>query len=348
MQTKCYFHRVHDQTPTRFWINNVTEDEARLAIEAGAVGCTQNPSYAWKMMQAVPDQVFPLLDAILAGEPDDNEALIKLQKQLIERIAAIFLPLWEASRGRQGHVTIQGDPFHEKAGNIVRQARFNCENFPNLSPKIPVTQDGLEAIPTLAAEGYTLTMTEVMSVQQAMDACDAWEQATAGLDHLPVAYLAHIPGIFDEYMQNVVTGQAIDIEPDILWQAGVAVSKKVHDLMLQRRTPIHYMAGGARGLHHFTEIVGASGFVTINWKGTADQLLEQDPPVVQRFLQPTPTGVIDRLAHKLGEFRRAYWLKGLGVDEYEHYGPVVLFRTSFEQAWQHALQAVAERRRTIA
>ena len=38
-----YFHRVNEQTPTRFWINNVTRKEAHMAIEAGACGCTQNP-----------------------------------------------------------------------------------------------------------------------------------------------------------------------------------------------------------------------------------------------------------------------------------------------------------------
>ncbi len=89
-----------------------------------------------------------------------------------------------------------------------------------------MTRDGLEAIPALAAESYTLTMTEVMSVQQAMDAGDAWEQATVGLDSLSVFYLTHIPSIFDEYLQNVVAGQVIDIEPDILWQSGVVASKK--------------------------------------------------------------------------------------------------------------------------
>jgi len=38
-----YFHHVQAQTMTRFWINNVTREETRLAIEAGARGCTQNP-----------------------------------------------------------------------------------------------------------------------------------------------------------------------------------------------------------------------------------------------------------------------------------------------------------------
>lgn len=346
MNHNSYFHRVHAQTPTRLWINNVTKEEARLAIDARAVGCTQNPTYVWKMMQSEPERVYPVLDRILDEQPDDTQALILLQKQLVEEIAELFMPIWEKSRGRMGHVTIQGDPFHETVDNIVFQARLNCKKYPNLSPKIPVTESGLQAISQLAAEGMTLTMTEVMSVQQAMDACDAFESATAELMRPPAAYLAHIPGIFDEYLQKEVKEKHIDIEPDILWQAGVAVAKKVHELMRQRRTEIAFLSGGARGLHHFTEIVGASGYITINWKGTADQLIHQNPPVVQRFLQPTPPSVLDRLVHQLETFRKAYWQDGLKPSEYEQFGPVVLFRNSFETAWDQALQAIAERRRS--
>ncbi len=45
-----YFHRVAALTPTKMWINNVTPQEAERAIAAGAMGCTQNPSYTWKML----------------------------------------------------------------------------------------------------------------------------------------------------------------------------------------------------------------------------------------------------------------------------------------------------------
>ena len=48
--TMDYFKRVSAQTPTRFWINNVTRAEAQMAIDNGAVGCTQNPSFAYKML----------------------------------------------------------------------------------------------------------------------------------------------------------------------------------------------------------------------------------------------------------------------------------------------------------
>ena len=43
---KGYFHRLHQETPTRLWINNPTLEEADLAIDAGAISCTTNPSYS--------------------------------------------------------------------------------------------------------------------------------------------------------------------------------------------------------------------------------------------------------------------------------------------------------------
>ena len=73
---KGYFERVQAQTPTRFWINNVTRAQAELAIQAGAVGCTQNPAYTWKMIENQEEQayVIRILEDILADELDDKTA----------------------------------------------------------------------------------------------------------------------------------------------------------------------------------------------------------------------------------------------------------------------------------
>ena len=79
-----YFHRVQAQTATRFWINNVTRQEAKLAIEAGAVGCTQNPSFPYKMLSCQDEEeltyTYGLIDPILKNQKDDNEAQIELQR----------------------------------------------------------------------------------------------------------------------------------------------------------------------------------------------------------------------------------------------------------------------------
>lgn len=338
-----YFHRVARQTPTRFWINNVTREQARLALDAGAVGCTQNPAYTWKMLQG-PDKAHAIevLDEILRQEPEDSVALIRLQRALVEEIALAFLPLYRESGGKHGYVSIQGDPFHEDCESIVRWGRFNAENLPNIMLKVPATEEGLKAIDILLREGYAINATEVMALRQAADVCDVYTRATAGMERPPVAFFSHIAGIFDEHM--TAAARDMDIPKDYVWQAGIAAAKKIYQYTKTHAPAVGMISGGARGLHHFTEMVGADAVVTINWAGTADKLLEQDPPVVQRFLAPVPLEVTDTLCRCLPEFRQAYELHAIEPKDYEDFGPVVRFRGSFEKAWASALDFIRQRR----
>ena len=344
---KGYFHRVQEQTATRFWINNVTREETRLAIDAGATGCTQNPSFPHKMLTCQDagerDYIFGLLDPILMKQTNDNQAQIELQRALVENIARSFRSIYEESGGTQGFVSIQCDPFREDAGTIIDSAHFNC-TMPNIMAKIPVTEEGLKSIAVLAAEGIPINATEVMSVRQALDVAETYARATRGMKHKPVIFYSHIAGIFDEYLQNHVREMQIDVCPDALWQAGIAVARKAYQMVNDLCLPIGFISGGARGMHHFTEMVGANAVVTINWKGTAEDLIRQNPPVVQRFLQPTPHAVVDELCTKLPDFRKAFFTNEIEPEEYEEFGPVVLFRSMFEGSWKNANQLIAERR----
>ena len=40
--------------------------------------------------------------------------------------------------------------------------------------------------------------------------------------------------------------------------------------------------------------------------------------------------------------------EGLSVDEFENFGPVVLFRDSFVKGWTYILKTIKERRKKIA
>lgn len=349
MQQNTYFHRIQAQTPTRLWINNVTSNEAHLAIDAGAVGCTQNPSYSLKMIESPEEKscVLEILDDILRIEKDDNEALIKLQRKLVSKIAEIFMPMYLESGGRQGYVSIQGDPFKEDLESIIRYARFNREASPNIMAKIPATKEGLEAIGILAAERIPINATEVMAVRQALDVCEVYEKAVRGMKDPAPIYYSHITGIYDEYLKKTVEKECIDVSPDSLWQAGMSIAKKVHRIVKEKGYNVDFIGGGARGLHHFTEMVGADCCVTINWKCAADLLIDQNPPVVQRFLQPVPESVIDELLEKVEDYRRGYLMNAIKPEEYEDFGPVVYFRTMFEKAWKDALDFIGKRRKIL-
>ena len=341
-----YFQRVQSLTATKFWINNVTREEADLAIEAGAYGCTQNPSYTWKMMsnKAEEEHVKELLVPILEEEPDDTEALVKLQCALVADIAQHFMPIYEKTGHKFGYVSIQGDPFHEDAETIIRCARYNTSALPNLMAKVPVTEEGLKAIRVLLSEGIAINATEVMAVRQALDVCDIYNEVCSSMENPPVVYFSHITGIYDQYLKSYVEKNNVDISPDALWQAGMAVAKKTYHMAKARSPYVGFIGGGARGLHHFTEMVGANAVVTINWVGTAANLIEQDPVVVQRFDMPVPESVVDELVEKLPDFEKGYFTSKIKPCEYEDFGPVVLFRSQFESAWKNALKYIAEMR----
>lgn len=346
MEQNRYFKRVTDQTPTRFWINNVTAKEADMALEEGAVGCTQNPSYTWKMLNGSEDETYAKqrLQEILNVEPDDNKALMMLQRELVGRIATHFMPLYEKTNGKFGYVSIQGDPLKEDAETIIRTARFNREAGANIMAKIPVTEEGIKAIRVLVREKVPINATECMAVRQVLDVCQAYEEETAGMKDPAPIYFSLITGIYDEHIKSYVKEHDIDISSDAVWQAGISIAKKVHALVNERKYNAGFISGGARGLHHFTEMVGANASVTINWHGTADKLLEQDAPVVQRFLQPTPYSIEDELVEKLEPYRKAYFINAITPEEYENFGPVVLFRSQFESAWKNAINYIREKR----
>ena len=342
----AYFKRVKAQTPTKFWINNVTRKEAQLAIDQGACGCTQNPAYTWKMMNSEEEKGYVLekLRKIMAQEKDDNRALVRLQRELIGEIGRVFRQVYDATRGQFGYVSIQGDPFREDRESILEFARFHREAGENLMCKIPVVPGGLAAIEELIRMYAPINATECMAIQQVVDVCELYEKTTKNMVNPAPMYFSLITGIFDEHLQNAVRRDSVDISGDAVWQGGLAVAKKVYEIVRQRGYRCQFIGGGARGLHHFTEMVGGDVSITINWGGTADKLLEQDPPVVSRLFNPVPFEVLDELTAKLPDFRRAYFLNAIGADEYEDYGPVVLFRSAFEGAWAKARDWIASLR----
>ncbi len=345
MDKNTYFHRVSRQTPTRFWINNVTEEEAKLAIDSGAIGCTQNPTFVWKQLNGPNKQnILKKLDSIIKSEKDDNQVQVILQRDLVAKISEAFMPLYSGSNGKQGFVSIQGDPFKEDLESLLKFARFNREAGKNILAKIPATEEGLEAIEILVSERIPVNATEVMAVKQALDVCEIYTKTAKKIEDPAPIYFSVITGIYDEYLEKNIKENEIDISSDILWQAGIAIAKKIYWMVKEKNYDVGFVSGGARGLHHFTEMVGADCSITINWKGAADALIEKNPPVVERFLQPTPYSVIDTLVEKVEDFRRAYFVNSIKPKEYEDFGPVEYFRISFENAWSKMLEFIKSKR----
>jgi len=345
-----YFKRVAQQTPTMFWINNPTQPQAEMALAHGALGCTNNPSYTQKMLDHpdYSDYAYGILDGVLQEIGDDHKAAIEFQARMVKPIADQFMPLFEKSGGQHGFVSIQGDPFADGvATEIVEQALSNRQVSPNICCKIPLTEPGLAAIKQLIPMNVPINSTEIFGVSQMVALAETYENVARASVVFPMMYMSHIAGIYDDYLHNYVVENNVQISPDVLQQAGLAVARKVYRIMTERAYKCIFIAGGARGLHHFTEMVGGKVCITINWEGTADKLIEQNPPVVYRLFNPVPDKVIDELMEKLPDFKKGYLEDGLCIEEFEDFGPVQLFKSIFTKSWGRVLEIINDRRKKI-
>ena len=343
-----YFHRVQAETSTRFWINNPTLDEARKALNAGAVGCTTNPSYVSKLLASPADAAYVdrAIAMLIPYIPDNSQVAAIVQRLMVARLSELFMPLYDATAGKQGFVTIQGDPYDEiDAAKIVEDGLKNRIAGPNIMVKIPVTIPGIKAIKDFVKLDIPVMATEVMGLSQAVAIAEAYEEIAKQSGNTPPFFVTHITGILDDHFKRVIESQGIEISKDAVAWAGLSIAKKQYALYKDRQYQGLMIGGGARKLEDFTELVGLDMHITINWKGSAQTLLDIDGPVVSRAASYPGQKVIDELLKKLPDYRRAYEVDGMKPDEFYDYGGVELFRTSFMMGWNMLLDRIVTQRR---
>ena len=342
-----YFKRLQRETPTRLWINNPTLEEADLAIAAGAISCTTNPSYSARIIKMEPDRAGRAIRAAIQERPDDQDAADVAQQRMVKEIMEKFMDLYERAPGRQGLVSIQGNPhLDDHPSQIVDEALRFRKISPNFITKIPCTAAGLKAFEQLIPEDMPIIATEVFAMAQAIEVCELYQRISQQCGKHPPFYVTHISGIFDECLAKTAEREGIQVSPQALAQAGCILAKRQYAMMRERGYDITLMGGGARGTHHFTEMVGGAVHVTINWS-TADEIIKADPPLTSRIDALPDPSVVDELCDKLIDFRKAYRDNGLPVEEFGDFAPLQFFRNMFVKGWDALAETVRERRSKV-
>jgi len=343
-----YFHELHAKTPTRFWVNNPSGVDTERAIEAGAVCCTTNPAFCSKLLESDAPYIRSVIDEVIRETRDEEAATVLVYQRTAKRVLDRFLPLYQDSRGEYGYVTMQADPRQdEETEAVVRSVLANRELGANYMAKIPVIQGGLEALEACVELNVPICATEVFAIAQAVHICELYERAAARTGNRPPFFVTHISGIFDDYLAHVAKREGIAIAPEVLAQAGCAIARKEYRLMKERGYPGILLGGGARGMHHFTEMVGGDVHVTINWS-TAQEIMDAGTPVAARMEVEPPAAAIEELRRKFVDFRKAYDDDGLPLDEFAGFGPVQFFRNAFLKGWYLLLAEIPARRMVYA
>jgi transaldolase len=156
------------------WLDDLSRERLtsgnlqRLIDEKGVVGVTTNPSIfqaALSEGHAYDAQVRELADA---GRSID-EAVFALTTSDVRDACDLFLPVYEATGGRDGRVSIEVDPrlAHDTEATVAEaHALAEAVDRPNVLIKIPATVEGLPAITQVMGAGISVNVTLIFALDR--------------------------------------------------------------------------------------------------------------------------------------------------------------------------------------
>jgi transaldolase len=169
------------------WLDDLSRDRLRtgnlqeLIDTMSVVGVTTNPSIFQKAF-AEGDTYNPQI-AELAERGADVDATIRtITTDDVRTACDVLAPQWESSDGIDGRVSIEVDPrLANETDKTAAQAieLWKIVDRPNLLIKIPATKAGLPAITATLAEGISVNVTLIFSVERHREVMDAY---LAGLE----------------------------------------------------------------------------------------------------------------------------------------------------------------------
>lgn len=142
----------------------------------GLSGVTSNPSI-FKQAITATGQYDEAIASLADTGADANEIYLHLAIDDIQRAADILRPVYDATNGADGFVSLEVSPHlaNDTSGSI-EQARWLWERVrrPNVMIKIPGTAAGLPAIEQLIADGININVTLLFSVQRYREVANAF------------------------------------------------------------------------------------------------------------------------------------------------------------------------------
>jgi transaldolase len=218
------------------WLDDLSRDRLRsgnlqeLIDTKSVVGVTTNPSIFQKALadsDTYNDQI-----AELAERGADVDATIRtVTTDDVRSACDVLRPQWESSDGVDGRVSIEVDPrLARDADKTIQQAveLWKIVDRPNLFIKIPAMEEGIPAITAVLAEGISVNVTLIFSVERHRAVMDAY---LAGLEKAreaghDISKIHSVASFFVSRVDSEVDKRLEKLDSDearqLLGQAGVA------------------------------------------------------------------------------------------------------------------------------
>ena len=254
------------------WLDNISKaildsgELKKLIEEDGLRGVTSNPTIFEKAINGSRDYDAVLGQLARAGRSVDEiyEALVIDD---IRRATDLFHPLFLASKGLDGYVSLEVSP---KLANETQQTLEEARRLwgkvdrANVMIKVPATPAGIPAIEQLISEGINVNVTLMFSMEHYVRVAEAYVrglQARARSGQ-PLA-VASVASFFVSRVDSLIDKQ---LEERVARSSGVAEKQELESLL--GKTAI---ANSRLVYQKFKEIFGRRTFLDLKEKGARVQ-----------------------------------------------------------------------------
>jgi transaldolase len=194
---------------------------AALITDKHVVGVTSNPTIFANAVEHAEDYD-EQVRALAARGASVEEAVREITVADVQLACDVFSRTWETTGGVEGRVSLEVDPrvAHDTDATFAQATElWKLVDRPNLMIKIPATAEGLPAITSALADGISINVTLVFSVERYREVIKAFfaglEQARANGHEL--ASIASVASFFvsrvdtevDQRLEAIGTRQAL-------------------------------------------------------------------------------------------------------------------------------------------
>lgn len=339
-----------DSSITEYWNDSCDIAELSYAINNGAVGATTNPVIVAAVLKKGFKDWEPELKEIIASYPhytEDEIAWVLIERMGI-KAASLLYPIFVASKGKKGRLSIQINPkYFNNKDLMVQQALHLNSIAPNLNIKLPVTAEGVKAIETLTYEGVSINATVSFTVSQSIAVAEAVERGLdrrlkEGLSTDEMSPICTImEGRLDDWLKKIAEKKNIILDPGYLEWPGIAVVKKAYEIFMERKYKTRLLTAAYRNHMHWSELIGGNLSQTIpyNWQVKFNA---SDVEVKDRIDDPIDPVILKTLQQKFADFNRAYEIDGLKPAEFVAFGPTRRTLRQFLKGYEELLNMIRD------
>lgn len=298
------------QAGVSIWLDDLSRERLRsgnladLVATRGVVGVTTNPTiFAAALSKG---DAYDAQLAELAPSGTDAAAVEAAVERIttddVRAAADLLRPLYDATDGVDGRVSIEVDPrlANEDAAATVEVAErlWRTIDRPNVYIKIPATLTGLEAITGTLAQGISVNVTLIFSLERYRAVMDAFatglEQArAAGVDLGPIGsvasfFVSRVDTAVDAALEKVGSPEALDLRG----QAAIANARLAFEAYEEFTGTDRWRSLAAAGAHPQRPLWASTGVKNPEYRDT----MYVDELVTDGVVNTMPEGTLQAFA----------------------------------------------------